>query len=58
MSYYISKTVNKQFDAIVTELVARLNEQGFGVLTDIDVQSRQPTLRASGPANGRQARSC
>jgi uncharacterized protein (DUF302 family) len=39
MSYYISKTVNSPFDAVVAEVTARLKEQGFGVLTDIDVQS-------------------
>jgi len=43
MSYYISKTVSGPFDAVVAEVTARLKEQGFGVLTDIDVQS---TLRA------------
>jgi uncharacterized protein (DUF302 family) len=39
MSYYISKTINSPFDAVVAEVTARLKEQGFGVLTDIDVQS-------------------
>jgi uncharacterized protein (DUF302 family) len=39
MTYYISKTVNSPFDAVVAEVTARLKEQGFGVLTDIDVQS-------------------
>ena len=43
MSYYISKTLNGPFDAVVAEVTARLKEQGFGVLTDIDVQS---TLKA------------
>ena len=43
MSYYISKTFNSPFDAAVAEVTARLKEQGFGVLTDIDVQS---TLKA------------
>jgi len=43
MSYYISKTLNSPFEAAVTEVTARLKEQGFGVLTDIDVQS---TLKA------------
>jgi len=43
MSYYISKTVNGPFDTVVAEVTARLKEQGFGVLTDIDVQS---TLKA------------
>ena len=39
MSYYIAKTVDQPFDAVVTELTARLKEHGFGLLTDIDVQS-------------------
>ncbi|HTT05922.1 MAG TPA: DUF302 domain-containing protein [Steroidobacteraceae bacterium] len=39
MSYYISKTVDKPFDAVVANLTARLKEQGFGVLTDIDIQA-------------------
>lgn len=39
MSYYIAKTVDQPFDAVVAELTARLKAQGFGVLTDIDVQS-------------------
>jgi len=43
MSYYISKTVDGAFDAVVADVTARLKEQGFGLLTDIDVQS---TLKA------------
>ena len=43
MSYYIAKTVDEPFDAVVAELTARLKEHGFGLLTDIDVQS---TLKA------------
>jgi uncharacterized protein (DUF302 family) len=39
MSYYISKIVDKPFDAVVTDVTARLKEQGFGVLTEIDVQA-------------------
>ena len=39
MSYYIAKTVDQPFDAVVAELTARLKEHGFGLLTDIDVQS-------------------
>ncbi len=39
MTYYISKTVSRPFDAVVAELTARLSEQGFGLLTDIDVQA-------------------
>jgi uncharacterized protein (DUF302 family) len=43
VSYYIAKTVAGSFDDVVAEVTARLKEQGFGLLTDIDVQA---TLRA------------
>ena len=43
MSYYIAKTLQQDFDATVNEVIARLKEHGFGVLTDIDVQA---TLKA------------
>lgn len=43
MSYYIAKTVSKSFDDAVADVTARLKEQGFGVLSDIDVQA---TLKA------------
>jgi uncharacterized protein (DUF302 family) len=43
MSYYIARTVNRPFDSVIAEVTARLKEQGFGVLTDIDVQA---TLKA------------
>lgn len=39
MAYYIAKTVDGPFDRVVAELVERLKGVGFGVLTDIDVQS-------------------
>lgn len=38
MTYYISKTVDRPFDAVVADVTARLKERGFGLLTDIDVQ--------------------
>jgi uncharacterized protein (DUF302 family) len=43
MTYYISKTVDKSFDAVISDVTARLKEPGFGLLTDIDVQA---TLKA------------
>ena len=43
MSYYISKTVDGPFDRVVAEVIERLKAQGFGVLTEIDVQA---TLKA------------
>lgn len=39
MSYYIAKTVSGTFDSIVTDVTSRLKMQGFGVLSDIDVQA-------------------
>src|SRR5579859_7123877 len=38
MSYYMSKTVDVPFDAVVADVTTRLKDQGFGLLTDIDVQ--------------------
>jgi len=39
MGYYLSKTVNQPFDTVIADVTARLKEQGFGLLTDIDVQA-------------------
>lgn len=43
MSYYIAKTVSGPFEKVVADVTAQLKEQGFGVLSDIDVQA---TLKA------------
>lgn len=43
MSYYIAKTLNKDFEAAIAAVTAGLKEQGFGILSDIDVQA---TLKA------------
>jgi uncharacterized protein (DUF302 family) len=43
MSYYIARTVSGPFEAVVADVVERLKAQGFGVLSDIDVQA---TLKA------------
>ncbi len=43
MSYYIARTVSAPFDAVVSDITARLKAHGFGLLTDIDVQA---TLKA------------
>lgn len=39
MNYYIAKTVERPFDSVVSEVVALLEAQGFGVLTDIDLRA-------------------
>lgn len=43
MSYYIAKTVNRSFDETVNRVTAALKEEGFGILTDIDVQATLKT---------------
>jgi uncharacterized protein (DUF302 family) len=39
VSYYIAKTVAQPFDSVVSEVIALLRAEGFGVLTDIDVRA-------------------
>ena len=43
MSYYLARTVSGSFDAVVADVIGQLKAQGFGLLTDIDVQA---TLKA------------
>ena len=38
MSYYFSKKVNEGFDEAIEKVTAALKEEGFGVLTEIDVK--------------------
>lgn len=38
MTYYLATTVEGPFDRVVADVVERLKGEGFGVLTDIDVQ--------------------
>ena len=39
MSYYFSKKMNQGFDEAVLRVTQALKEEGFGVLTEIDVKS-------------------
>ena len=43
MQYYFNKTLHMSFDDAVTGVVEALKKEGFGILTDIDVQK---TLRS------------
>lgn len=43
MSYYLSRTVHAAFDDVVLRVTAALKEEGFGILTDIDVQATLKT---------------
>jgi uncharacterized protein (DUF302 family) len=43
MTYFTARTVEGDFDAVVERTRAALQEHGFGVLTEIDVQA---TLKA------------
>ncbi len=38
MSYYFSKIVNENFDTAIEHVTEELKKEGFGVLTQIDVQ--------------------
>ncbi|MCC7461409.1 MAG: DUF302 domain-containing protein [Gammaproteobacteria bacterium] len=53
MSYYIARTTGRPFDAVVADVIERLKTEGFGVLTDIDVQA---TMRAKIGADMRRYR--
>jgi uncharacterized protein (DUF302 family) len=38
MTYYIGKTVELSFDQAVAKITEELKKEGFGILTEIDVQ--------------------
>ena len=42
MSYYFSKIINESFDRAIVKVILSLENEGFGVLTEIDVKE---TLR-------------
>ncbi len=39
MSYYFSKIINEDFDKAIEKVTEKLKEEGFGVLTEIDVKA-------------------
>ena len=43
MSYYLARMVSQPFGAVIEAITARLKDQGFGILTGIDIQA---TLKA------------
>ena len=43
MAYYLSKTLSMSFDAAVTRTVEDLKHEGFGIITEVDIQR---TLKA------------
>lgn len=53
MSYTMDKRVAGSFDAVVERTISALSEEGFGVLSDIDVQQ---TLKQKLDADFRQYR--
>ena len=53
MTYTLDRTVSGDFDDIVNQTIAALEDEGFGVLCDIDVQA---TLKQKLDADFRQYR--
>jgi len=37
MNYYFNKTVNGTFEEVIEKVTKKLEEEGFGILTEIDV---------------------
>ncbi|HDJ33425.1 MAG TPA: DUF302 domain-containing protein [Bacteroidetes bacterium] len=40
MNYYFSKKIRADFDSALERVTEALNREGFGVLTDIDIQKK------------------
>ncbi|MBX9862357.1 MAG: DUF302 domain-containing protein [Hyphomicrobium sp.] len=38
MSYYFSKTVKGSFEDVIVRTIAALKTEGFGIITDLDIQ--------------------
>ena len=38
MSYYFAKTMDVSFDEAIDSVTAALKEEGFGILTDVDIR--------------------
>jgi len=39
MSYYFAKTLDKDFDTVINDVTEALKQEGFGILTEIDVSA-------------------
>ena len=39
MSYSFSKTLNEDFDTVISKVTEELKKEGFGVLTEIDIKA-------------------
>jgi uncharacterized protein (DUF302 family) len=39
MSYYFTKRINGDFESAITKVTEELKKEGFGILTEIDVQA-------------------
>jgi uncharacterized protein (DUF302 family) len=39
MSYYFNKTITSDFESVKKKVVEELSKEGFGILTEVDVQA-------------------
>ena len=39
MSYYFNKTITSDFETVKKKVIAELEKEGFGILTEVDVQA-------------------
>lgn len=39
MTYYFNKTISSDFDSVMKKVISELEKEGFGILTEIDVQA-------------------